>query len=77
MLAFFVLEQWLVVNTILQATAGEALKYHPLIDVILRVFAFLCQVLCWFMIGELKKPKAVKNSKARNARQKAEYETDV
>ncbi|KAM3420331.1 hypothetical protein BST61_g3613 [Cercospora zeina] len=42
-LVFFSFEQWLVVDTILEATAGEALKHHPAIDVILRVFAFFCQ----------------------------------
>ncbi|CAK1363545.1 hypothetical protein CB0940_04408 [Cercospora beticola] len=76
-LFFFALEQWLVVDTILEATAGEALKHHPSIDVILRIFAFLCQILCWFMVGELKKPKAAKNSKLRDARQKAEDKTNV
>ncbi|GIZ43595.1 hypothetical protein CKM354_000681400 [Cercospora kikuchii] len=76
-LAFFALEQWLVVETILKVTAGDVLKHNPLIDAILRVFAFLCQLLCWFMIGELKKPKAARSSKVRDARQKAADKTDV
>lgn len=67
--AVFALEQCLIVNTILAALAGPVLNSHPVINSILHVWAFLVQVLCWFFIGELRKPKGTRYSRVREEKQ--------